>query len=208
MTLASQGEGLTNVGREAVALSPGEAGHLLSLLEQFANSRLFLDGAYFTEGLANGDAWSNDRLKEIYLAWKVRRGRTRVASSQAWREFMLRAGFNFSQNAWMWPKDLRRNPLRPMTFEHFLAMERRLAAAAGLHPRVAELLVKFVEEMLPKLEDVRERKAKIREGSIRKFVTGFIHDLKSHTSGRERQPMTRSRVVALSTIVMDTAALF
>jgi hypothetical protein len=208
LALASQGEDQGNISCDAVALSPAEARHLLELLEQFAGSRLFLEGAYFTEGLANGQGWHDDRLREIYLSWRVRRGRTRVASTQAWREFMLRAGFYFSENAWMWPRDLKRNPLRPMTLQHFLAMERKLVSASGLHPRVASLIVSFVESAIPTLEALRERKAQVRLGSIKNFVDRFVHDLRDHIKGREKTPMTRRKVIAISTIVMDTAALF
>jgi len=208
MALASQGESQGNISPDAVTLSPREAKHLLELLEQFSSSKLFLEGAYFIEGLANGKGWHDDRLRQIYFSWRVRRGRTRVASTQAWREFILRAGFYFSDNAWTWPRDLSRNPLRPMTLQHFLAMERKLISAAGLHPRVANLIVSFVEDALPALGNLRERKAAVRPGSIKSFVDRFVRDLKDHINGREKQPMTRRKVIAISTIVMDTAALF
>jgi hypothetical protein len=208
LALASTTSRETNLSPEIIPLSPQEADHLLSLLEQFANSKLFVEGSYFSERLANGDAISDDRLREIYFSWVVRRGGARVASSQKWREFMLRAGFNSSSNAWMWPRDLQRNPLRPMTLDHFLKMEKRLLAAADIHPRVAALVIEFVERALPALDDVRERKARVPEGSLRRFVDRFITGLRDHLHGHEREPMTRQRVIAITTIVMDTSALF
>jgi len=166
LALTSQGWE-SNVSPEVVALSPREAAHLLDLLEQFANSKLFLEGAYFTEGVANGEAHTNDRLREIYFSWVVRRGGTRVASSQKWREFVLRAGFNSSSEAWMWPRGIRRSPLRPMPVDHFLRMEKRLLATAEVHPRVASLVLEFVQRSLPRLESLRERRATVRPGSVR-----------------------------------------
>lgn len=207
LALASQGWE-SNLSPEVVALSPGEAEHLLKLLEQFASSKLFVEGSYFAEGLANGEAHANDRLREIYFSWVLRRGGTRIASSQKWREFVLRAGFNSSSEAWMWPRDLRRNPLRPMSLDHFLKMEKRLLATADVHPRVASLVFEFVQRTLPDLENLRDWRTKVRPGSLRHLVDGFLGGLRHHLMGREREPMSRQRVIAIMTIVMDTSALF
>lgn len=207
LILAEQGEG-HNMCRDWVALSPAEAERLLSLLESFSASRLFVEGSYFAEGMANGDAWTDGGLREIYLSQRRRQGRTRVMSSRVWSEFVLRAGFNNSSEAWMWPTNLRRSPLRPMPLDHFLRMEVRLASAARLHPRVQALIVKFIQGTIPTLADIRERKAEVQRGSLRAFVDGFIQNLSDHVSGREKRPMSRRQVVAVSTIVMDMAAMF
>jgi hypothetical protein len=208
LALTAGGQDRSNIPSDAVALSQSEAEHLLQLLEQFASSRLFLEGAYFSEGLARGEGWQNDRLKEIYFSWRVRRGRTRVASTQGWREFTLRAGFNTSENAWMWPRDPRREPLRPMPLEYFVAMERKLISASGIHPRVGALIIEFIENALPYLRAIRERNATVEEGAIKRGVDRFVLDLRDHVRGREKTSMTRRRIVALSTIVMDVSALF
>jgi hypothetical protein len=207
LILAEQGDA-HNVCRDSVTLSPAEAERLLSLLESFSTSQLFVEGSYFAEGMANGDAWTDDGLREIYLSQRRRQGRTRVMSSRVWSEFVLRAGFDSSSEAWMWPSNLRRSPLRPMTLDHFLRMEVRLALAAGLHPRVRALIIKFVEDSIPTLADIRERKAEVQRGSLRAFVGGFIENLSDHVGGREKKPMSRRQVIAVSTIVMDVAAMF
>ena len=208
LALASQDElGGNNVG-DVVALSPVEAVRLLQLLEDFVSSRLFLEGSYFAEEIGNGDADSNERLKGIYLSWRSRRGFTTVLAGQRWRELVFRAGFNSSEDAWIWPHALQRSPLRPMKLDHFLGMERKLAAVSGLHPRVQKLLLTFVESRLPNIKALRDRKAKILPGEVRSCVERFISDLSDHSIGRERAPMKQSRVVAIATIVMDTAALF
>lgn len=207
LALASQGE-QSNVTCDTIALSPAEARRLLILLEEFANSKLFLEGSYFAEGIANGEGRTNDRLKEIYLSWRTRRGRTRVASTYTWNEFIFRIGGEASQEAGMWPSQLNRTPLRPMTLQHFVLMEAKLASVAGLHPRIKNLIIKLVEQARPQLDDLRERKAIVQKGSIRAFVDMFVRDLSDQIKGQEKSPMTRQRIVALSTIVMDTAALF
>jgi hypothetical protein len=197
----------TNFGPNEVPLSPAEAERLLHLLEQFVSSRRFLEGAYFTEGMANGNGHSDERLKEIYLSWRTRTGRTRVASTYTWNEFVLRLGFNSSKNAWMWPRS-GRFPVRPMALAHFVKMEKRLIDTVGLHPRVRNLIVEFVENRLVRLEEVREGNANIEVGSTLSFVRSFVRALGAAKSGLEKAPMSRRKIIAISTIVMDTASLF
>jgi hypothetical protein len=198
----------SNSSPELVALSPREAQRLLRLLEQFAASRQFVEGAYFAEGLANGDAWNDDGLREIYLSQRKRRGQSRIASSTKWRDLVVRAGFNTKQEAWVGPSDFRRAPTRPMTLEHFLAMEARLVSLSSLHPRVGELVLNLTSEAIPKLAEIREQKRKIEKGSLRRFVADFIYDLSHHIEGNEKRATTRRRIVAMSTLLMDTGAMF
>jgi hypothetical protein len=205
---ADQNCSRSNLKSGDVPLSPSEAENLLGLLEQFLNSKLFVEGAYFSEGIANGNAWSDNRLKDIYLAWRSRLGRSRVASSFTWHEFVLRAGFNNNKDAWMWPSQIRRAPLRPMPLEHFLRMEARLLKAADVHPRVADLVIRFVMQSIPMLEEMRATKYPIVLGSVRGNVSSMISDLAQRVHGNEKEPMTRHRLIALCTIVMDTSALF
>lgn len=197
----------TNLDAEDVPLSPSEAERLLQLLQEFESSKRFVEGSYFTEEIANGGGWTNDRLKEIYLSWRSRSGRTRVASTYTWNEFVVRAGFNTSSDSWMWPRSIS-SPVRPMTLKHFVSMERKLIDTIGLDPRVKALIATFVEAGLAQLDDLREGKTKIRSGAIRTFVQSFVQDLADRQTGREALPMKRKRVIALSTILIDTSALF
>lgn len=208
LVLATDGDSRGNLSPDAVTLSPTEAKKLLELLEQFSSSKLFVEGSFFAEGMANGDGWHNDRLREIYLSWRSRRWHSRVMSGATWREFVFRLGFNASQNAWVWPSRVDRSPLRPMTLPYFLAMEKKLLSTTHLHPRVAELVVNFVEQGLPEIKNIQDKNTKIREGSIRSFVMQTTHEISEHVGGNERSPMTRKKIIALSTIIMDTAVLF
>jgi hypothetical protein len=198
----------SNYSKDSVPLSPSDAHRLLELLEKFRDSRLFQEGAYFAETLASDNGWTNDRLREIYLSWRRRRGKTRVHSSSSWNEFILRSGFAANEDAWMWPRQINRTPVTPMTLEHFLKMEGRLAETSNLHPRVAKLLLDFVSSNLGTVETIRRREYKVRDGSLSQYVKNFVSDLKNMTLGREREPMARRRVIAVTTILMDTAALF
>lgn len=197
-----------NISQNDVALSPSEASRLLELLEQFSESKLFLEGSYFSEGIANHESDTNERLRGIYLHWRSRRGNSGAAPNYTWREFTLRAGFNFSPNAWIWPGNINRSPVRPMTLEHFLAMEKRLVSVSGLHPRVGALITALVSEQISSLSDIRSGKLRVKEGSLKKSVTSFRNDLSDHIAGTEKSPMNRRRIIAISTIIIDTAALF
>lgn len=208
LILASNDGYSSNTPRDAITLSPNEARRLLELLEEFINSKLFLEGSYFAEGIANNNHQNNDRLREIYLSWRSRRGHSRISSGYVWREFLHRAGFNSGQDGWYLNGGMRRSPVKPMSLEHFVEMEKRLVGVAELHPRVAHLLLDLVGEALPALEILRARRGNIREGYVRGFVKQTISDISDHVVGREKEPMTRRKIIALSTIILDTSALF
>ena len=120
----------------------------------------------------------------------------------------MRAGFDSSANAWIWPRYINRSPVRPMTLEYFGDMERKLASAAHLNPRVRQLIAEFIEQALPSIEDLREKRATVRSGSLKQALVSFVSDLRDHVRGNEKRPMTKRRVIAISTLVMDTGALF
>lgn len=208
LILAADEQTSNNLRSNIIALAPSEAAELLRLLEDFSQSKLFHEGAYFTEQMSTGNGLHLDRLKRIYGNWRRRRGKTNVASSQRWTEFVVRSGFKFSKNAWIWPSDLRRTPVSPMSLEHFYKMERRLAYTAGLHPRVQDLISDYLISIGPQIQEMRNEGSGLEDGTLRKFVEGFFDDLRLHFSGAETQPMSRRRLVSLSTLVMDTGALF
>ena len=131
LVIAQTDDECSNLDPSHVTLSPSEAARLLLLLEEFLGSKLFVEGAYFVENLANGEGWHDDRLREIYLSWRKKRGQSRMMSGRRWMEFTLRSGFSSSQDAMMF-KSVLQNPLRPMALSHFVAMEKRLVSAAGL----------------------------------------------------------------------------
>lgn len=208
LALSTEGKATGNLSCDEVALSPSEASRLLELLEQFSRSKLFLEGSYFAEGIANGEAETNDRLRQIYFWWRTRRGRTNISNNEKWRELVMRVGFDSSADAWIWPRYINRSPVRPMTLEYFCDMERKLASAAHINPRVRKLIAELVRQALPSIEDVREKRATVRSDSIKQSLTSFVTDLRDHVRGNEKQPMAKRRVIAISTLVMDTGALF
>jgi hypothetical protein len=191
LVLATEGQASTNFPSDAVALSPAEATRLLGLLEEFVSSKLFVEGSYFAEGIANNADAQDHRLREIYLSWRSRRGHSRISSGYVWAEFLHRAGFNGGHEGWYVNGAARNSPVRPMSLELFVSMERKLLETAKLHPRVSELIMELVERALPELHSLQAHKRKVEEGSIRRFVNNAIREVSEHISGREKEPMSR-----------------
>ena len=207
LALAAEQDGGANLHHDSAPLSASQAERLLNLLEQFIESKRFIEGSYFAEGVANGHGWEDRRLKEIYLSWRKRLGLTRVASTYTWNEFVVRAGFFTGTEAWMYPRPAR-SPTRPMPLHHFMAMEDRLSKAADLHPRVAKLIEDFIGSRLPQIEAIRTHEVEVATGSLRAFATSFVEELQRTLNGNERECMTRRKLIAMSTLLMDTGALF
>lgn len=197
-----------NISGEQVTLSPSEGKRLLVLLEQFVESKLFQEGSYFAEGMANGEAWHDDAIREIYLSWRKRRGRTRVMAGRHWNEFVLRAGFRFSESARMYVDGPLRTPVRPMPLDHFLKMEARLLKAASVHPRVAQLVLDLVRASRPSLEKFRQGEKKIERGTIVSRVKSVFGKIRDAQRGLERRPLSKFELVSVATIITDTTTLF
>jgi hypothetical protein len=207
IALSAYGE-RSNICSDSIALSPREAEQLLKLLEDFASSKRFLEGAYLAEGLANDQAWSDPRLKRIYSSQRAKHGQSQIMSGQHWRELVVRAGIGTAGNTDMGYANFRRGPVRPMSQAHFLKMEAKLAASAGLNPRVQRILIEFAELAMPGLEKLRDQKISLNYGSVRQLIGSFQADLTDHVNGTERTTLKRQRVAAVAMVVMDTAALF
>lgn len=208
LVLATEGQKTDNLPINAVILSPADALRLLQLLEEFVSSKLFVEGSYFTEGIANNSDADDDRLREIYLSWRSRRGHSRISSGYVWAEFLHRVGFNGGRDGWYVNGQARNSPVRPMPLELFVSMERKLLQVSGLNPRVSELIMEMVQSAMPAVQSLRANENKIQKGSIRRFVKDTIEDISEHIGGREKELMSRRKIIALSTVILDTSALF
>jgi hypothetical protein len=204
---AADGSGGHNLGCEAAPLSLSQARRLVILLEDLFSSKRFVEGCYFVEGVSNGKGWGDPRLREIYLSSRRRLGFTRVASTYIWNEFVVRVGFSASQNAWLWPRPGGARTV-PMELEHFLKMERKLADTAELHPRVSALINEFLESRLPQIQRVRDHELSLPDGTMRLFAGSFLAELKRVAEGNEEKPISKRKLIAISTLVMDVGALF
>lgn len=199
--------GFTNVGREEVPLSHVESEELLTLLEQFVTSKKFQEGSFFIERLFSNDSLYDGRLRDIYLSWRRRYGKSRAVATVQWENFLGRLGLwtvaRDNPNVWY------RASASPMTMSHFLRMERKLAVRAGLHPRVQNLILMFVSAREAALDRVRRGEATLDSGSIREAPTELLYELREASTGHlGGRPMSTSKLTGIMTIVMDFATLF
>jgi len=195
------GEFAANRSPAVVRLSDAEARKLLSLLTQFVESRKFVEGSYFVEGLTNPNELREDRLREIYLSARKRNGRTRTMSSMRWAEFLARLGVDNSPYSYANPD--------PMTFDRFLALERRLYAAAGVHPDVAELLLAVLTSSRSQIEGARHRENSIQHGVVRSAIIQPFRSLLQSVNSRISDPrLTTTQVSAAMILVSDLSVMF
>lgn len=193
--------------RHEVALSSQEARELLRLLEQFVTSRNFIEGSHLTEGLFGDNSLYDGSLRNLYLAGRQRIGKSRAVATVQWENFLGRLGLwtngRGNPNAWY------RASVEPMTFEHFTRMERKLADATNLHPRVKAIIMAFTESRANFIESVRFGKKKLVPGSISEPPKDLLAELKFGASDLVGlPPMKTSKLVSIMVIVMDTSALY
>ncbi len=195
--LARQGEP-TNIPKEAIALSDDECAELLLLLEQLLASREFCEKVLFVESLAGKVA--GPHVREIFLSGRTRAGRTRAVASVQWSEFQLRLGIG---------KDIvPMASARPMEFNHFLKMERRLIDQLGIHPRVAALILKLVASMEGEIDEWRFGDRKETFDIIRTIFRPLVDSVRDR-KGRGRDGLiSKVNVAAACTIIADTSVMF
>lgn len=196
------GDAGRNLPAGKVPLSYSETKTLLELLEQFVTSKKFQEGAYFIEKLFSSGSLYDKELRDIYLGWRRRYGKSRAVATIQWENFLGRLG--------IWTRD-RGNPnlwyrasASPMPMKHFLSMERRLATSAGLHPRVKALILDFLRAREVALESIRTGGAALRRGQVREPPTKLLAELRrEEASPTGVAPISTSKLTGILTIVMD-----
>ena len=114
--------GSSNAGPDTIALSDSEANRLLELLESFVSSRKFVEGSYLLiERLFGTGSLYDKELRDIYLSWRRKAGRSRAVATIQWENLLGRIGTwtagRGNPNVWY------RASANPMPLEHFLRME-------------------------------------------------------------------------------------
>jgi hypothetical protein len=206
LILEAAAEGGSNSTRSA-PLSDREAARLLELLEGFVHSKKFQEGGYFVENLTAGGGRDLKNLREIYLSWRSRHGRSRAVSTVQWENFLARLGIGDESRP--------QNPVwyqasaTPMTFDHFMKMERKLATSAELHPRVRVLILSYVLSRRKAVEAARSGKRPLESRQVRNVPESLLSDMKRDLSDPiGSRPIPVQRLSAVLTIVMDFSALF
>ena len=191
----------SNFPEDTIPLSDSEAEELAGLLDSLLGSREFLESVYFIEGLATQGNKNEKNLREIYLSRRKKGGRSRALASRQWSDFQQRAGFIKGT--------VRGAPARPMSFDHFLKMERRLFEFLEIHPRVVEIVLKLIESHVAATERLRTGSGSIAEGKVAEILRGVANVWRA--SGRvhvNRNLTTKTNLSAAFTIVADTTVLF
>lgn len=197
----------SNYTRETAPLSAVESETLLRLLEGFVTSKKFVEGSYLIEKIFGGGSLYDSELRDIYLSWRRRVGKSRAVATIQWENLLGRVG--------IWTTD-RGNPqvwyranASPMELEYFLKMEARLASAARLHPRVKALILDFVKARLKAIEEIRFGRQKIEAGQVSdgpKSLLSHLQDNRPNPS--ETPPVSKSKLIGVMTIVLDFSALY
>jgi hypothetical protein len=204
---STDGERSPNSGNDSLEISPSEARELATFLDEFRQSRKFLDSAYFTEALANGEALANPRAKEIFLSWRTRLGKTRVASTFAWNELVVRSGFGVSESARMYVRTYR-SPVQPMELSYFVAMELRLARSYGLSNQAKEIITEFYQRRLRLIADVRGGDRPMRSGAVGQLASDMAETFDGVAKCSPRKGVSKARVAACTSLIMDIGAMF
>ena len=188
-----------------VPLSPAEARQLLRLLEAFVSSRKFVEGSYLIERLFGGEAFTDPNLRDVYLGWRKRVGKSRAVATVQWENLLRRIGLSVgAPNPPIW----YRASAQPMPLDHFVKMEMKLADAAHVHPRVKALIYKLVEARKEYLTEVRFGRRKLTSGAISEAPKPLIYALRKSASRTGAAPMSTTKLAGIMTIVMDFSALY
>jgi hypothetical protein len=198
-------DGRSNFAAGEVPLSTSEANSLLHLLEEFIQSLKFVEGAYLIEGLFGGRALTDPSLRDIYLKWRRRVGRSRAVATIQWENLLKRVGVSVgAPNPRIW----YRASAVPMPLDHFERMEMKLADAAHVHPRVKALILKVVQARRDYLEAVRFGREKLPRGSIADAPKPLLNALRKQREPVGTPPMSTTKLAGIMTIVMDFTAIY
>ena len=188
----------SNLPTDKVALTDSEAKELIERLEELANSREFVESAYFVESMTSDNAEDEERARQIYISGRKKRGRANVHTSAAWADYKARLGLSGH------PFPERRLP-KPLTFSRFQEMERTLLSIAGLNPRVVDVVMRSIADRQRQIEELRKRQSALRRGIIRSIVLSPAEALARRFHDRE---VPKNKLIAAIGIVTDTAVFF
>ncbi len=195
-----------NISPHHVVLSDSEATRLLCLMKQFVCSKKFVEGSYLIEGVFNRSPALNDGiLRNIYLSWKKRNGRSRAMATAQWGGFLARLGIRQINPSNPW----HRSPIYQMSFSHFLKMEHKLASSADINPAVSSIIIKFIAQQEKFVNSVRPGEIRIENNQISNLPNRLIADISSDSIKNGLQkPLSINQIIGITVIVMDFSAIF
>lgn len=196
----------SNCQQDHILLSNQEAGELLELLEQFIESKRFQETAYLLESMYSGEGFDSKSLRNIYLSWRKFHGKSRALATDQWELLLSRLGHaprRYGAQPWY------RKQAMPMSLDHFIRMERKLASSSGLSPRVQDLLLSYVRLQFGYVDAVRTGRAKIERGQISRKPNSIIESLKIEKKSKIGiKPISTTKIAGVMVIVMDLTAAY
>jgi hypothetical protein len=137
LSSAEAQEGRANQAPGTVLLSDKEAAELAMHFERLLQSREFLEAIYFVDQIYGRSDVDLNVLKSIFVRGTKRYGRgANIHSTLKWHQFLTRLGAARIQAYWPPHRDVQ-----PMSFDHFLRMERRLLEHFRFSVKTRELLM-------------------------------------------------------------------
>ncbi|MCR5877103.1 hypothetical protein [Phenylobacterium sp. J367] len=190
-----------NSPHDAVRLSDGEADRLAALLERLVDDPGFQRRAYFVEAMTDRNERNALHVRELYLSERKRRGRVRALSSIKWAEFKARLGLGPAEHPYA--------AVPPMDYEHFMAMENKLLTAAGIHPRVVDLVLANARAQEIRVERVVRGSSVIPHGFVRRHIVQPLLDAsRYHDLAFRSASLSRGQITAAVTLIADFSVIF
>ncbi len=192
---------LTNMPTNEALLTDDEAKELAELLDQLVNSKEFAEKAYFVEAATHKDLLHDKAAREIYLAGRKRRGRSRAMASTHWNRFVdrLQPGRAIVPGS----------HASLMSFDHFLDMEKKLFQSIRLDIRIVNHVLKQIRKTRNSVESARSGKSPFENGFIRRAIRNMIKNDKSKkniTPSEHRVGI--DRISAVLTLIANSSVLF
>lgn len=177
---------------------------LIDLLEEFATSRKFVEGAYFVEKLTQRNIDEDGDIREIFLSWRKFYGRSRSMASTHWHDFLLR----FGRIRYEYARGLTRAPYE-MSYSHFREMERLLLTRSGVGDRIKSIVLTVVDKYQTEVESARRGDLPLPMGSVSKLPKAISSALQKQRDDRIGAPtLSASQAAGLMTVLTDVSVLF
>lgn len=191
----------TNIPERWIVLSQQQYAELIPLLEQYISQSKIQQAHTFVEIIGGLQEGEEENAREIYLSLRKRHGRSRAMSSMHWSNFQMRLGLRWRLT--------RASFSERMKFKYFVEMERRLLNWLKVHPRVAELILEYIQANEENVEDIRNGLKKIQQGHLTNLVRDLIqHQTEINIVNEFERPISQQRLISIVTLVADSSTLF
>ena len=184
-----------NQSSDLLSLSPKQQQRLIVLCNEFGRLPEFRKAAFFVAGVS-GDSIEQERLREMYLSERARRGRSRMASTSQWADFVTRMGL-----VNRWDRYFGIQGTKPMGYSHFREMEQRLLNIRHLSPKLRRQMLAQIDEQQNNLDRINSGRLRVSDDDIMSLPEKIENDAKDHH-------IKKRRLSAFATVISDVGVLF